>query len=285
MIGMGVVGGNTAQVFSKVHKIFPYDKYKSPYNSPERMPELARSSEVVFLCVPTPMRPSGEIDYSPMQNSLEMLAETSKNVGRNPKDLLVTIRSTAVSGTTDDFAKKFPFRFAFNPEFLRERHALEDMLHTNRVILGVEDEGSKDKLLRVYKPLFPEARILFYDRKTSEMIKYAANILLFMQVMAANEVYQVCKALGIDYDQVKDAVLLDDRIGRNIEVPGPDGDYGAGGKCFPKDVNALIYLARAFQYRPYLLEEAWRLNKEVRINKDWLDIPGATSENKDYKKE
>ena len=116
------------------------------------------------------------------------------------------------------------------------------------------------------------------------MIKYAANALLFMQVMAANEVSQICKALGIDYNQVKDAILLDPRIGRNIDVPGPDGDLGAGGKCFPKDVNALIYLARTFQRRPYLLEEAWRLNLDVRKNKDWLDIPGATSENQDFEK-
>jgi len=285
VIGMGVIGGNTAKVFSKVHKILPYDKYKSPYNTSERMPELARNSEVVFLCVPTPMKPSGAIDYSPMQESLEILAETSRNVGRNPEGILVTIRSTAVSGTTDDFAKKLPFKFAFNPEFLRERSALEDMQNTERVILGVEDENSKKKLLRVYKPLFPNARILFYDRRTSEMIKYAANAVLFMQVMAANEIYQICQTLDIDYEKVKNAILLDPRIGRNIDVPGPDGDLGAGGKCFPKDVNALAYLARDHQYRPHLLEESWRLNEKVRKNKDWLDIPGATSGNKDFVKE
>ncbi len=285
MIGMGVVGGNTAIVLKKAHTIYPYDKYKKPYNDSEHLDSLAENSQVVFLCVPTPMKGSGEIDYSPMQSSLETLFETSKRVGRNPEDILVTIRSTAVSGTTDDFASKFPFKFAFNPEFLRENYALEDMLNTNRVILGVEDESSKEKLLDVYKPLFPNAKILFYNRKTSEMIKYAANVSLFMQTMAANEIYQVCKALDIDYNEVKEAILFDDRIGRNIEVPGPDGYLGAGGKCFPKDVNAFIYLARASQYRPYLIEEAWRLNEKVRENKDWLDIPGATSENKDFSKE
>jgi len=77
---------------------------------------------------------------------------------------------------------------------------------------------------------------------------------------------------------------MDDRIARNIDVPGPDGKLGFGGKCFPKDLNALIYLAREKMYRPYLLEEIWRLNEKVRKNKDWWDIPGATSENKDFGK-
>ena len=71
---------------------------------------------------------------------------------------------------------------------------------------------------------------------------------------------------------------------RNIDVPGPDGDFGFGGKCFPKDLNALIYLARENLYRPYLLEEVWRLNEKLRKNKDWLDIPGATSENNNFSK-
>ena len=73
-------------------------------------------------------------------------------------------------------------------------------------------------------------------------------------------------------------------IARNINVPGPDGDFGAGGKCLIKDINALIYMARENMYRPYLLEEVWRLNEKVRKNKDWLEIPGATSGNQDFEK-
>lgn len=110
------------------------------------------------------------------------------------------------------------------------------------------------------------------------MIKYSANVFLTGQVALANEIYQVCHSLGVDYDTVKEAILLDDRIGTNIDVPGPDGDFGFGGKCFPKDLNALIYLARENMYRPYLLEEIWRLNERVRKNKDWLNIEGAVSE-------
>ena len=282
VIGMGFVGGNTAKVFGEKHEIFPYDKFKSLYNSGERLKKLAEESEVVFLCVPTPMKKSGEIDYSPIYNSLDLLKEVCEEVERNPEKILVVIRSTAVSGTSDLLALRYPFHFAFNPEFLREKHAYEDMRNADRIVIGVEDEDSKEKMLNVYKPIFPDAVYIITNRKTAEMIKYAANVFLASQIGIANEIYQICKVLGIDYGEVKNAVLQDKRIGRNIDVPGPDGDIGFGGKCFPKDLNALIYLAREHMYRPYLLEEVWRLNERLRKNIDWLNIAGAVSENNKF---
>ncbi|MDO8460441.1 MAG: hypothetical protein Q7S74_04990 [Nanoarchaeota archaeon] len=285
IIGMGFVGGTTAQVLSKAHEILPYDRYKNPYTTQQHIEELVKNAEVVFICVPTPMKPSGEIDYSPMHHSLRLLKEVADKVKRNPADLLITIRSTAVSGTTDSFAKEYPFKFAFNPEFLREKHALGDMLKTDEVVLGVEDKESEEKLLSVYKPIFPDAKYTIVKRKEAEMIKYARNVLLTLQIAGANEIYNICEALGINYDIIKNAALSDKRIGRNLDVPGPDGQKGFGGKCFPKDLNALIYLARKHGYRPHFLEEAWSLNERVRTKKDWLDIPGAVSSNTDFKKE
>lgn len=285
IIGIGFVGGTTAKVLGTKHKIFPYDRFKEPYTSEERVSDLVKNSEVVFICVPTPMKPSGEIDYEPMRHSLGTLERAAGEVNRNPLEILVTVRSTAVSGTTDSFAKEYPFKFAFNPEFLREKYALEDMQNTRRIVLGVEDEESAKKLKEVYEPLFPDAEYIITNRKTAEMIKYAANATLAAQVMIANEIYKICQAVGIDYNQVKNAIQLDDRIGRNMDVPGHDGDFGFGGKCFPKDLNALIYLAREHQVRPYLFEEVWRSNLEVRKKKDWLDIAGAVSGNKNFGRE
>ncbi len=284
ILGVGVVGGATAKVLSKIHKIYPYDKYKKEYSSKENLEKLAKNSDIVFICVPTPMRPSGEIDYSAIHNSIRLLLEKTKKVKRNPKDILVVIRSTAVSGTTDKLAEKYPFKFAFNPEFLREKHAIEDMENTDRIVIGANDKESIEKLVSIYKPLFPKAKYVVVKRKTAEMIKYVANVFLASQISIANEIHNICKATGVDYNTVKKAVLLDKRIGRNINVPGHDSDFGFGGKCFPKDLNALIYLAREHMYRPYLLEEVWRLNERVRKKKDWLDIPGATSKNKNFKK-
>ena len=277
IVGVGFVGGATAHVLKKAHNLYLYDKYKPDYNSQENLEALARNSECAFICVPTPMKASGEIDYTSIHNSVNQLLETTEKIKRNPKDLLVIIRSTAVSGTTDELAEKYPFQFAFNPEFLREKYAIEDMEKTNRIIIGANDSESAKKVERIYKPIFPNAKYIFVNTKTAEMIKYAANVTLAGQVAIANELYQICKATGIDYDSVKTAILLDERIGRNIDVPGPDGDFGFGGKCFPKDLNALIYLARDRNYRPYLLEELWRLNEKLRKSKDWLNIEGATS--------
>ena len=279
IMGVGFVGGATAEVLKEHHDLILYDKYKEGL---KENPGKLSEAEIVFICVPTPMKPSGEIDYSAIHHSLELLEKITYDKQIKP---LVVIRSTAVSGTTNSLNEKYPFRFAFNPEFLKEKTAIEDMKNTNRIVLGVSSEEDYIKLVQVYKPIFPNARFIKVDTKTAEMIKYAANVMLTGQIALANEIYQICQVSEVDYATVKDTILLDKRIARNIDVPGPDGDLGYGGKCFPKDLNALIHLAREKKYRPYLLEEVWRLNEKVRKNKDWLDIPGATSENEDFTKD
>lgn len=263
IMGMGVVGTTTAEVLKEIHEIIPYDKYKQPYINPEKLDE----AEVVFICVSTPMKPDGGIDDSAIHHSLATLERVTYY---RPKKPLVVIRSTAVSGTTDKLEKQYPFNFTFNPEFLTEKNALEDMKNTDRIIIGANKEEDYLKVESIYKPIFPNAKYIHVDRKTAEMIKYTANVTLASQIAIANEIYQICKAIGIDYDTVKNAILLDKRIGTNINVPGHDGELGFGGKCFPKDLNALIHLARENMYRPYLLEEIWRLNEKIRKKKDWL---------------
>mgnify|MGYP001593507264 FL=1 len=165
---------------------------------------------------------------------------------------------------------------------MREKTALKDTKNTDRIVIGTADAKSKKQLTAVYKPIFPEAKYIFVNRQTAEMVKYAANVMLASQISLANEIYNICQAVKVDYETVKNIILLDSRIGRNITVPGWDGDFGFGGKCFPKDLNALIYLAREQGYPPHLLEEVWRLNQRVRKNQDWLDIPGATSGNQNF---
>jgi len=101
-IGMGFVGGTTAKVLGKAHEILPYDKFKDPYKNPG----ILKDSEAVFVCVPTPMKQSGEIDYFPIHNSLETLIDATYKSQEKP---LVIIRSTAVSGTTDKLEEQYPF--------------------------------------------------------------------------------------------------------------------------------------------------------------------------------
>jgi len=285
IIGVGVIGGAMVQVLGKSHQIYPYDKYKKSCNSEDNLRKLVKESEVVFLCVPTPMKKSGEMDCYAIYDSLNLLKEEVDRQKRNPKEILVVIRSTTIPGTTDKMAKEYSFKFASNPEFLRQDRALEDMKQINRIVFGVEDEESKDKLLSLYKQLFPQAKYTIVNRKTAEMIKYVANVILASQITVANEIYQLCQHIGVNYDSIREAILQDERIGKNIRVPGPDGDIGFGGKCFPKDFNALIYFARESGYQPHLLEAVWAFNERVRKDKDWLDILGATSEKIDFERE
>ncbi len=258
IVGMGFVGGATAGVLGKYHKIIPYDKFKKPYTSAEAL----INAEVIFICVPTPMSESGEMDYSAIHDSLNTLEGIFE--GSSEDRPLIVIRSTAVSGTTSRLSKMYAFNFAFNPEFLRQDYALEDMKKANRVVIGVSSDKDFRTIKNIYKPLLPKAKYIKTDTKTAEMIKYSANVILTGQIAMANEISQICNASGVDYDEIKKVILLDSRIGRNIDVPGPDGKLGFGGACFPKDLNALIYLARENNYRPYLLEEVWRLNQKVR---------------------
>ena len=290
VVGMGVVGGTTASILSKVHKIYPYDKYVESYKSLKNLDELAQDSEAVFICVPTPVQKDRSIDYSPIHNSIGILLGATYKVGRKPEDLLIIIRSTAVSGTTNDLAETYPFRFAFNPEFLREKSARIDMENTNKVIIGVNSEEDAEKIREIYEPLFPHAKYVVRDRKTAEFDKYASNVMLASQALFANILYDGCEANKICYQHVKDDILLDERIGRNIEVPGPDGFRGVGGKCFPKDFNAFIHHLKKEGARPSaikVLEALWEYNEELRgkEGRDWERIPGATSENKDFSKD
>ncbi len=288
IMGYGVVGGTTGKVLGLVHHILPYDRYKAPYNTEKHLRKLAREAEVVFICVPTPMfKNSGRIDLSAIYHSLETLKQTLVQVKRRDKDIIVVIRSTAVSGTTDKLQEKYPmFHFVVNPEFLTEKNSLEDMLHTKRVVIGVyhtenfSGQMAEDRVRGIYQALFPNAQYFVVGIKMAEFFKYASNAMLAMQVALSNELAQIAKVLGLDYGQVVEFLLTDPRIGRNIKVPGPDGKYGFGGKCFPKDLRALISLSRRKGYRPRLFEAGWDLNLRVRPeqDRDWTKIDGAVSE-------
>ncbi|MBX4196746.1 hypothetical protein KW805_04115 [Candidatus Pacearchaeota archaeon] len=280
IIGAGVVGSATGRVLEQKHQVRYYDRYKSGL---EDIGPLARESDIVFVCVPTPMKATGEMDYSAINHSLDNLLGATARADREPEDLITVIRSTAVSGTTEKLAEEYPFKFAFNPEFLREKHAEEDMRNTDRVVIGANDPLVSEKIMHMYEEVFPHANYFCVKTRDAEMIKYAANVTLASQVAIANEIYNICKVVGVNYNTVKEVILHDKRIGTNIDVPGPDGDFGFGGKCFPKDLNALIYLAQTQHYPSNLLREVWRSNLDFREKMDWLDIKGATTAN-DFKK-
>jgi UDPglucose 6-dehydrogenase len=275
IIGCGFVGGTTYEVLKEHYETAAYDKFKIEFkNNFNKLSECP----IIFIAVPTPMSNSGKIDLTILDevlNSLEKL-----NFQQKP---ILVIRSTAIPGTTEQLSNKYNFEFVYNPEFLREKHALEDFRNMNRVILGSDKKENLEKIKSIYLSFLPNATYVFTDWKTAEMMKYASNVTLASQIIIANELYNVCKNLDIDYEEIRKILGLDDRIStKHMKVPGHDGDFGFGGKCFPKDLNALIQISKEKGYNPEFFESVWEANKRFRNWKDWKEIPGATSENNNF---
>lgn len=252
IVGHGVVGQATAYGLQRGHEIYWWDKFKGGDL------EAVMDCPIIFICVPTPMKPSGEVDITNIFTSIE------KFNGYMGKDKIFVIKSTATSGTIDKLEEMYPFRFIFNPEFLTDVNANEDFINSTRIVIGANDLKVGKILEKVYQEAKFTCPIIHTNARTAEMIKYACNVFLASQISVANEIYEICKVLNIDYDIVKNAVKYDDRIGKNIDVPGPDGKRGFGGKCFPKDLNALIYMTNELGHKVYLLEEVWRTNNRYR---------------------
>jgi UDP-glucose 6-dehydrogenase len=128
----------------------------------------------------------------------------------------------------------------------------------------------------VYSLAFPNVKIVKTGSITAEMVKYFTNTFLATKVSFANEMKQICDGLNIDYDKVVEYSTYDERLGKSHwAVPGPDGHYGFGGSCFPKDINALINVAKdKLDLYPNTLIGAWETNCEVRPEKDWEELKG-----------
>ncbi len=273
IIGNGFVGSAIMHGFIfHVDDIMIYDK--DPKRSTHSMKELVNNSDVVFICVPTPMFESGECDLSIVENVTEAL---SKYKCINKK--VVVIKSTVVPGTTEGLAKKYPeMNFVFNPEFLTERKARLDFINTSRIVLGSNKPLANDIVEKLYRLRFPYTKVIKTDFGTAQLIKYMANCFFATKVSFMNEMYQVCEAINGDWDKALEGFITDGRIGNShIDVPGHDGDFGFGGKCFPKDLNAMIKRAEELGVTPDVMKGAWEKNKQVRKDLDWYDIPGAVS--------
>jgi UDPglucose 6-dehydrogenase len=153
----------------------------------------------------------------------------------------------------------------FNPEFLTEANHIEDFKNQNRIVLGgPRPETGRVKTL--FRKAFPTATIVKTGSTEAETVKYFTNCFLATKVAFANEMYQLCNSLDIDYDKVVEYALYDQRIGNShLSVPGPDGSMGFGGHCFPKDLNAMMNLAKRNGIDPKVMQAAWaRIMRFVR---------------------
>ena len=271
IVGYGIVGQALEYGFKK-EPIFIYDKFKDFLT----LEEVCAKSEFIFVCVPTPFKKDESgIDLSIV---IEVVDEISSYIKGTEK--ICVIKSTVVPGTTSEASKRNPgVLFAFNPEFLTEANFLEDFVNSDRVVIGANDDLVSRRLVSLYKKHFPKMPVFQTDPTTAEMVKYMANCYLATKVMFANEMYDICQNLGIKYEEVKKLVVADHRIfDSHLDITT---NRGFGGKCFPKDMIALMGFADEIGVDTELLDTVWKKNLKIRKVKDWEEIPFVVSEKED----
>lgn len=283
IIGLGFVGTAVETGMQNIAEVRVYDKYKDT----ENLKTVVDNSEILFLCLPTPMNEDGSCDTSIIE---EVALEVNK-IATSRKTIVN--KSTVPPGTTQRLAgKHHEHDWVFNPEFLTEANFINDFLQQDRIVLGYASncgETGKNRIWELYEH-FMYWQDKAYDSKIlpimieckseeAEMIKYMGNCFLATKVIFANEMHEICEAAGIDYGFVKSVVTRDDRImDTHLNVPGPDGHKGFGLSCFPKDLNALVAFARERGAEPMLLDTVWSKNLLVREVHDWEDLAQVTGE-------
>ncbi len=218
-----------------------------------------RESNVVFIAVGTPSRRGdGHADLSYVYAAARTIAKAMDGY------TVVVNKSTVPVGTGDEVERIIretnpdaDFSVVSNPEFLREGAAIEDFKRPDRIVVGVEDERAKAVMEEVYRPLFlNQSPLLFVNRRTSELIKYAANGFLAMKITFINEMADLCESVGANVQDVARGIGLDKRIGPKFLNAGP----GYGGSCFPKDTLALAKTAQDYDNPVRLIETTIAIN-------------------------
>lgn len=272
VVGYGFVGQATGKglATNKNNKIFVYDKQRTSLLT---LPEVVKKSEFIFICVPTPMHS----DYSGM--SMAIVDEVAGQIAEVAKgtDKIVIVKSTVLPGTTAKYTKKYPkVNWAMNPEFLTQNNANKDFLNPTRTVLGTSNKAIGTRLIKLYKTILPKSQPYhIVDTTQAEIIKYMSNLILASKALLANEFYALSKAVGAGYKEIQKAVEADPRIGTHLGVPGPDGDFGFGGACFPKDMIGILGFAKDKKVDMSALQAIWDKNLKIRKVRDWEEMHSA----------
>ena len=238
-------------------------------------PETIKAGDAIFICVGTPPLPNGDADLSAIDHVAREIATHADSAK------LVVEKSTVPARTGQELKRALavysrksgiPLRVASNPEFLREGTAVEDFLHPDRIVVGVEDETAEKQLRDIYKPVLekkfncpvhaPECpagldpKFLVTTINSAELIKHASNSFLALKISYANMVADLAERLGADIEEVMQAVGMDPRIGGSFLRAG----LGFGGFCLPKDLQAFVHLAERSGVDFAMLKEAEKIN-------------------------
>lgn len=237
--------------------------------------DAIKASEAIFICVGTPPLPDGDADLSAIDNVAREIATESQSTK------LVVEKSTVPARTGQELKRALAvygrksgvtLRVASNPEFLREGTAIEDFLHPDRIVVGVEDEAAEKQLREIYKPVLerkfncpvheagcpdgPAPKFVVTTINSAELIKHSSNSFLALKISYANMVADLAEKLGADVEEVMHAMGMDPRIGPSFLRAG----LGFGGFCLPKDLQAFMHLADRSGVDFSMLKEAEKVN-------------------------
>lgn len=256
IIAVGMVGGALQRYFNLAgYTVAVYDPPKGFSDA-----GVLVGCDYIFICVPTPYEEKGGFNLSYVEEAFKLI----------PEGKTVIIKSTVLPGTTEEFQKKYPLlKILFNPEFLTEETADQDMKFPDRQVVGYTEKsftvaGDVMQIL----PLAPMERIV--TATEAEMVKYYGNTWFSVKVVFANQMYDLCQKLGVDYDHVKECAAADKRIGRSHLEIFHKGYRGYGGKCLPKDTRALIQLGEGIGAPMELLKTVEAINNKL-VQQNSLD--------------
>ena len=227
--------------------------------------EAYKNADIIFIGVGTPEKSDGSANLTYLYNVLDNIKEEAI------KDTIVVIKSTVPIGTNDvvekylnENDKNITFRIVSNPEFLAQGTAVYDTLYASRIIVGVEDEISKEIMTKLYTPLTKapyNVPLVIMDRRSAEMVKYASNDFLALKISYINEIANFCEKIGANINDVTKGMSYDKRIGNKFLNPG----IGYGGSCFPKDTKALYHLSKEYDCEIKTLKASIEINKNQKM--------------------
>lgn len=225
-----------------------------------------KECKIIFICVGTPSKENGECDLSYIESSAIEIGKILKNMNNNP---IIIVKSTVLPGTTQfkvlPLISKYStkkigkdFSIAMSPEFTKEGNALNDFFHPDRIIFGAYNENTSNFLSDFFK-IFDTKIFAVKNIATAEMIKYVNNAFLSTKISFINEIANICRLFkNIDVNDIAKGIGMDERINPKFFKAGP----GFGGSCYPKDLKALIALAKKSDYVPTLLSSVLQVNEE-----------------------
>ncbi len=254
VVGCGIVGQATAYLFDS----------QVIHDPPKGYHNLAALTDcpVIFMCLPTPFI-AGRNDLGVFYSALEDL------IPQLQPDQVVAIRSTILPGTVRNLQQRYKVaHFASNPEFLRAHRAFRDALDPYRVVIGADTKWAQERLLEVYKTkLGTNVNFVVTDSITAEVIKCASNCYLAMKISYANEIYDVCLKLDVDYNHVGTGLALDPRIGDGDELMVRAEARGFDDECLPKDLTAFTGFVQKLGCPATLLKATAEVNGRVRTRR------------------